>query len=142
MSYKMKKFVILIGLVFSICFADSAEEIYKNRLNDGIEIVITYLNEKEIAFKFKQDNEILLSGKAVDKYSEFGLESNEDEEGRDYFAIEYWNVADECLQSFRIQCEPADESDTKKRLRIVSNRDIGEPCKKYLELEDVIFFKQ
>ncbi|STP09059.1 hypothetical protein [Helicobacter cinaedi] len=138
----MKKFVILIGLAFSICFADSAEEIYINRLSDSIEIVITHLNEKEIAFKFKQDNEILLSGKAVDKYSYLGLESNEDEDGRDYLAIEYWNIADECLLSFRIQCEPADESDTKKRLRIVGNRDIGEPCKKYLELEDVIFFRQ
>ena len=134
----MKKMVIAVCLLFNLCFADS----YKDMLNDSIEIVITYLNEKEIAFKFKQDNEILLSGKAVDKYSYLGLESNEDEDGRDYFAIEYWNIADECLLSFRIQDEPADESDTKKRLRIVGNRDIGEPCKKYLELEYVIFFRQ
>ncbi|MDE7235587.1 hypothetical protein [Helicobacter japonicus] len=138
----MKKFVILIGLVFSICFADSAEEIYRNRLSDGIEIVIMQSDKKKITFAFKENGKTLLSGKAVDKYSEFGLESNEDEEGRGYFAIEYWNVADECLQSFRIQCDPADESDTKKRLRIVGNRDIGEPCKKYLELEYVIFFRQ
>ena len=138
----MKKFVILIGLVFSICFADSAEEIYRNRLSDGIEIVIMQSDKKKITFAFKENGKTLLSGKAVDKYSEFGLESNEDEEGRGYFAIEYWNVADECLQSFRIQWDPADESDTKKRLRIVGNRDIGEPCKKYLELEYVIFFRQ
>ena len=138
----MKKFVILIGLVFSICFADSAEEIYRNRLSDGIEIVIMQSDKKKITFAFKENGKTLLSGKAVDKYSEFGLESNEDEEGRGYFAIEYWNVADECLQSFRIQCDPADESDTKKRLRIVGNRDIGESCKKYLELEYVIFFRQ
>ena len=138
----MKKFVILIGLVFSICFADSAEEIYRNRLSDGIEIVIMQSDKKKITFAFKENGKTLLSGKAVDKYSEFGLESNEDEEGRGYFAIEYWNVADECLQSFRIQCDPADESDTKKRLRIVGNRDIGEPCKKYLVLEYVIFFRQ
>ena len=84
----------------------------------------------------------MLSGKAVDKYSEIGLESDENENGKYYFAIEYWNIADECLLSFRIQCEPIDESDTKKRLRIVGNRDIGEPCKKYLEFEDVIFFRQ
>lgn len=134
--------MILIGLVFSICFADSAEEIYRNRLSDGIEIVIMQSDKKKITFAFKENGKTLLSGKAVDKYSEFGLESNEDEEGRGYFAIEYWNVADECLQSFRIQCDPADESDTKKRLRIVGNRDIGEPCKKYLELEYVIFFRQ
>ena len=99
-----------------------------------------HLNKKEIAFELKQDNKILLSGKALDKYS--GLESDVNEEERDYFATEYWNIADECLLSFRIQCEPIDENDKKKRLRIVGNRDIGEPCKKYLALEDVIFFKQ
>ena len=32
--------------------------------------------------------------------------------------------------------------DTKTRLRIVSNADMGARCKKYNELEDVIFFKQ
>ncbi|WP_285819396.1 hypothetical protein [Helicobacter bilis] len=138
----MKKFVILIGLAFSICFADSAEEIYRNRLSDGIEIVIMQSDKKKITFAFKENGKTLLSGKAVDKYSEIGLESDENENGKDYFAIEYWNIADECLLSFRIQCEPIDESDTKKRLRIVGNRDIGEPCKKYLEFEDVIFFRQ
>ncbi|MCX2683372.1 hypothetical protein OQH60_06025 [Campylobacter sp. MIT 21-1685] len=133
----MKKLITMVCLLYGVCFADS----YKNRLNDGIEIAITHLNKKEIAFEFKQDNKILLSGKAVDKYSEFGLESNEDEEGKDYLAIEYWNVADECLLSFRIQCKPADENDTKTRLRIVG-KDAGQKCKKYNELEDVIFFKQ
>lgn len=136
----MKKFVMLVGLVCGVCLADNAKEIYKDRLSDGIEVVITHLNKKEIAFELKQDNKILLSGKALDKYS--GLESDVNKEERDYFATEYWNIADECLLSFRIQCEPIDENDKKKRLRIVGNRDIGEPCKKYLALEDVIFFKQ
>ncbi|WP_300742761.1 hypothetical protein [uncultured Helicobacter sp.] len=99
-------------------------------------------DKKKITFAFKENGKTLLSGKAVDKYSEIGLESDENENGKYYFAIEYWNIADECLLSFRIQCEPIDESDTKKRLRIVGNRDIGEPCKKYLEFEDVIFFRQ
>lgn len=134
----MKKFVIVVCLLLSLCFADS----YKDRLNDGIEIVITYLNKKEIAFEFKQDNKILLSGKALDKYSSLGLESDVNEWGRDYFATEYWNIANECLLSFRIQYEPIDENDTKTRLRIVGNRDIGQKCKKYIELEDVIFFRQ
>ena len=98
------------------------------------------INEKEIAFEFKQDNEILLSGKALDKYSYLGLESNENEYGRDYFAIEYWNMADECLLSF-IQCEPINENDTKIRLRIVGKVSV-QRCKKYNELKDVIFFKQ
>ena len=138
----MKKFVMLVGLMCGVCFADSAKEIYKNRLNDGIEIAITHINTTKIAFEFRQDSKILLSGEAMDKYSELGLESDENENGLSYLAIEYYNVRNECLQSFRIQCEPADENDRKKRLRIVGNRDIGEPCKKYLELEDVIFFKQ
>ena len=138
----MKKFVILIGLAYSICFADSTEEIYKNRLSDGIEIVIMQSDKKKITFAFKENGKTLLSGEAADEYSELGLESDDNENGLSYLAVEYYNVRNECLYSFRIQCEPADENDTKKRLRINGNRDIGEPCKKYLGLEDVIFFRQ
>lgn len=83
----------------------------------------------------------MLSGEAVDKYSELGLESDENENGLSYPAMEYYNVRNECLQSFRIQCEPADENDEKKRLRIVGNRDMKQ-CDTYKSLEYVIFFGQ
>lgn len=132
----MKKNIILLILSLNVCLANS----YKDRLNDGIEIIIKHLSEKKISFEFKQDNETLLSGTAVDKYSYLALESNYDEEQRLYFAIEYWNTAEDCLLSFRIQCEPAADDDTKTRLRIKSSDD--PKCEKYNELEDVIFFKQ
>lgn len=133
----MKKLLILC-LMLGIGFAES----YKSRLNDNIEIIITHSGEREITFEFRQDNKVLLSGKADDKYSHLGVEFNYNENGIIYEALEYYNVANGCISSFRIQDEPADENDKKKRLRIVANRDIGQQCKKYLELEDVIFFKQ
>ncbi len=135
----MKKLLIMC-LMLGIGFAES----YKSRLNDNIEIIITDSGEWEITFEFKQDNKVLLSGKADDKYGRLvgGMEIDDDENGNAYGASEYYNVANGCISSFRIQNAPADENDKKKRLRIVANRDMGQQCKKYLELEDVIFFKQ
>lgn len=134
----MKKIVFLVFLVCGVVFADT----YKSRLNDGIVINVKQLSERKISFEVKQNDSMLLKGTAVDKYSHIGIESDDDENGVSYLAIEYWNTADSCLASLRIQCEPNDKNDTKTRLRIVGNRDAGQKCKKYFELEYVIFFKQ
>lgn len=135
----------MISLACGICFADSAKTIYKDRLNDGIEIVIVQLEENKIAFTFKQNDKTLLSGEAVNEYAPLveGVEIDEDENGVAHASSEYFNTANNCLYTFRIQNEPetSDEDDGKRRLRIKANKSM-EKCDTYKSLEDVIFFRQ
>lgn len=109
----MKKFILAIALVFSLCMA----EVYKPKLEVGREIEISYINKKRIHFIIRDNGKVLLSGEAYDKYGgDFGSESDE-ENGAGYDVIEYYHEGN-CWLTLRIQDMPIDNDDTEQRISV------------------------
>lgn len=106
----MKKLILAIALVFSLCMA----EVYKPKLEVGREIEISYINKKRIHFIIRDNGKVLLSGKAYDKY---GGWEGDDENGHGYDVIEYYHEGN-CWLTLRIQDMPIDNDDTEQRISV------------------------